>query len=93
MDIEWCGLRSLPELGSMRHPKRFDQLEFFNPLNIFKNRCLNLSEVLLAGQAQSISIVVLILFFPDHDKTHRFNELRKRLPGLSHKMLTQQLRA
>ncbi len=35
---------------------------------------------------------VVILFHMTHDGTHRFAELRRKIPGVSERMLTQQLR-
>jgi DNA-binding HxlR family transcriptional regulator len=35
---------------------------------------------------------VVILYHLFHDGTHRFAELRRRIPGISERMLTQQLR-
>lgn len=35
---------------------------------------------------------VVILFHLTHDGTHRFAELRRKIPGISERMLTQQLR-
>ena len=34
----------------------------------------------------------IILYHLTHDGTHRFAELRRRIPGISERMLTQQLR-
>jgi len=35
---------------------------------------------------------VVILFHLTHEGTHRFAELRRKIPGVSERMLTQQLR-
>jgi len=35
---------------------------------------------------------VVILFHLTHDGTHRFAEMRRKIPGVSERMLTQQLR-